>query len=181
MKGNKKLLVVALLLLLITVTFSTYAIYRESVTATGSINTAAWSVKLGSTNFSEVQNLTFGYSDITWTSNPGKNNKIAPGATGTITYTVDATGSEVDVIVEASIDSTNLPTGITATASGTNGQTLIAYDATSMTATITITVTWAGTVEDQTSKDTTDLNAKASTLSIPVTITARQKTAAEYN
>ena len=50
MKGNKKLLIIAVLLLLITVSYTTYAIYRESTTATGTIQAAAWSVKVKKAN-----------------------------------------------------------------------------------------------------------------------------------
>ncbi len=44
MKGNKKLLAVAVLLLLLAVSYSTYAIYKSSATGTASVGTAAWRV-----------------------------------------------------------------------------------------------------------------------------------------
>ena len=44
MKGNKKILVVAVLLLLIAVSYSTYAIYKSSASASDTVNTAAWVV-----------------------------------------------------------------------------------------------------------------------------------------
>ena len=49
MKENKKLLVIAILLLLITVSFTTYVIYKSSTTGESTINTAAWVVKVGIT------------------------------------------------------------------------------------------------------------------------------------
>ena len=177
MKGNKKILVIAILLLLISVTFTTYAIYRSSTTGTGSVKAAAWSVKVNNTDISSA-NLNFNFNDITWTTHTGKNNTIAPGDSGTITFTVDATGSEVDVLLESAIDtsSANLPDGFTAAVtSGTNGAQTIAYNASSMTATVTITVTWTGTLADNETKDGTDLAAQGQSLSIPVTLTARQK------
>ena len=181
MKGNKKILVIAILLLLISVTFTTYAIYRSSTTGTGSVKAAAWSVKVNNTDISSA-NLNFNFNDITWTTHTGKNNTIAPGDSGTITFTVDATGSEVDVLLESAIDTSNanLPAGFTAAVtSGTNGVQTIAYNASSMTATVTITVTWTGTLEDNETKDGTDLAAQGQSLSIPVTLTARQKLATD--
>ena len=176
MKKNKKLLVIAVLLLLISVGYGTYAIYRQSANGTGSIKAAAWSVKVKGTDIASA-NLAFDIDDISWTTHTGKNNTIAPGDSGTITIPVDATGSEVDVLLEAEIGSTaSLPNGFTATVtSGTNGKQEIAYNASSMTANVVITVTWTGTLSDESSKDTTDLAAQGTTLSIPVNLTARQK------
>ena len=176
MKKNKKLLVIAVLLLLISVGYGTYAIYRQSATGNGSIKAAKWSIKVDGTAISSA-NLAFDIDDITWTTHTGKNNTIAPGDSGTITIPVDATGSEVDVLLEAEIPtSATLPNGFTATVtSGTNGKQEIAYNASSMTTNVVITVTWTGTLSDDSSKDTTDLAAQGTTLSIPVNLTARQK------
>ena len=41
MKGNKKLLIVAILLFLIAISYSTYAIYKSSVTADATVEAAA--------------------------------------------------------------------------------------------------------------------------------------------
>lgn len=174
MKGNKKVLALAVLVLLLAVCFTTYAIYRQSTNGTGTIKAAAWSVTVKGQPI--TNNFTFGLSDITWTTHTGKNDTIAPGDSGTITIPVDATGSEVDVLVEAAIDTANanLPDGFTATVSGTNGVTEIPYGA-SMTANVVITVTWTGTLEDTTAKDGTDLAVQGTNLTIPVTLTARQK------
>ena len=177
MKGNKKILVAIVLMLLISVTFTTLAIYRSSATATGTIKAAAWSVKVDGQNI-ETATLTFDYSDITWTTHTGKNNTIAPGDTGVITIPVDATGSEVDVLFEAELGSTTLPAGFTA-AIASDSTTSIAYASSGMTGNIKINVTWTGTTADETSKDTTDKAAAGSNLSIPVTITARQKLATD--
>ena len=172
MKGNKKILVIAVLLLLISVTFSTYAIYRSSATGNGSVNAANWNVSIKGTAIDSA-NFDFGYSDITWTTNPGKNNTIAPGATGYIEIPVVATGSEVDVLLTASITGASLPTGMTATIDGGGSQT-ITYNASSMTANVRINIEWTGTDEDTTEKDGTDLAAEGTALSIPVTLTAQQ-------
>ncbi len=176
MKGNKKVLVAIVLLLLISVTFTTLAIYRSTATATGTINAAKWVVKVDGQNI-ETATLTFDYSDITWTTHTGKNNTIAPGDTGVIVIPVDATGSEVDVKFEATLGDTTLPAGMTATLAD-DSTTEIAYGDT-MTGNIKINVTWTGTIDDAAGKDTTDKTAAGSSLSIPVTIVARQKLASD--
>lgn len=179
MKGNKKILI-AIAMMLFTVVFTSYAIYRNSVTGNGTIKAANWVVQVKGTAINSAT-LDFDYDDIVWTSNPGKNNTIAPGAVGTITIPVDATGSEVDVLLTAAVVSgATLPNGFTAVVtSGTSGEQTIAYNASSMTANVVVTVTWTGDTDDTPAKDVTDMAAAGSTLTIPVTLTARQKLAGE--
>jgi len=178
MKGNKKILVAALLLLLISVSFGTYAIYKSNATATGTLTPAKWSVKLGANDFQSAT-YTFTDADIHWTTNPAKAaGTIAPGATGTISIPVDADGSQVDVVLTAALGSVSLPSGWhVALASGASEQT-ISYSTTEgeMEATVDIEVSWDGTLEDDASKDTTDrgLGASPVAVTIPVTLTARQ-------
>ena len=178
MKGDKKILVAAILVLLLAVCFGTYAIYRASGTATGSIKAATWSVKVKDTDIAST-NYTFGADDITWTTLTGYNHTIAPGSEGYIEIPVDATGSEVDVVLTATLGSTNLPNGMTATlASGSDSQT-IAYSETegAMKKKVRINIAWTGSESDTSEKDGTDLAAKGTTLSIPVTLTAKQSLA----
>lgn len=175
MKGNKKLLALSIMVLLLAVCFTTYAIYRSSTTASGSVKAAAWSVKVNGTDIESV-NYTFDASNITWTTLTGYNNTIAPGSSGYIEIPVDADGSEVDVILTAALGTTTLPDGMTATlASGNDSQT-IAYSATSgqMETTVRINIAWAGAESDTAAKDGTDLAAQGTTLSIPVNLTAKQ-------
>ena len=172
MKGNKKILALALLILLLTACFSTYAIYRNSKTGTGTVKAANWSVLVKGSDISSA-NFDFNMGDVTWTTLTGYNNTIAPGSEGTITIAVDATGSEVDVILGATLDTTNLPSGMTATISGGNEQT-IAYSASSMTKNIVINIAWAGSDDDTSTKDTADLGVEGTSLSLPVTLTAKQ-------
>ena len=175
MKGNKKILVVAILVLLLTVCFGTYAIYRATGSATGSIKAAAWSVKVNDTDIAST-NYTFGANNINWTKLTGYNNTIAPGSEGYIEIPVDADGSEVDVILTATLGSTTLPAGMTATIASGNESQRIPYSATegSMEKTVRINIAWAGSEEDTSEKDTNDLEAKGTTLSIPVTLAAKQ-------
>ena len=174
MKGNKKVLTLAVLVLLLAVCFTTYAIYRQSASGTGTLDAAAWSIKVNDTDIASA-NFDFDFDDITWTSKTGYNNTIAPGSEGYIEIPVDATGSEVDVILGAELGTvTGLPDGMTvALASGADSQT-IAYNASSMTANVRINIAWAGAESDNATKDANDLSKQNATFSIPVTLTAKQ-------
>ena len=169
MKGNKKLLVVAVLVLL-TVVFSTYAVYRTNQASSATVRAANWVIDFGTAQ-QKTKNFVFNTSDITWTTNPGKNGTIAPGATGYIEIPVTATGTEVDVIVEATVTGNDIPEGISATVQ--NGSQTITYGAT-MAATVRINIAWEGSYEDDGEKDSSDLTVKNSEITIPVTITAKQ-------
>ena len=59
MKGNKKILVLSVMVLLLSVCFTTYAIYRSSGNGTGSVKAAAWSVKVKGTDIAKA-NFDFG-------------------------------------------------------------------------------------------------------------------------
>lgn len=179
MKGKKKIILVLLLALVLTaiVGATTYAIYRSTATATGTVGIAAWQVKIGEGTGQEAfdgANYTIKASDITWTKNVGENGKTAPGAVGQAVIPVDATGSEVGVVLEATLGTATLPDGMTAAlASGASSQT-IPYSSSNMKANVTIEITWTGTLEDTTAKDTTDKAVNNTTISIPVNLTARQ-------
>ena len=144
MKGDKKILVAAILVLLLAVCFGTYAIYRATGNATGSIKAAAWSVKVKDTDIAST-NYTFDASNITWTKLTGYNNTIAPGSEGYIEIPVDATGSEVDVKFEAALGDTTLPAGMTATLAD-DSTTEIAYGDT-MTGNLTAPAFYASSDE----------------------------------
>ena len=180
MKGNKKILVVAVLLLLISVSFTTYAIYRNSISGSGSATAAAWTVDFQKGGSSVSDSFNFSGSDVTWTVNPSAvAGKIAPGATGYIDYQIVATGTEVDVYYNAELLSGGT-SGITVSLTDTSGnalsgEQLLQYNSTAMTATVRINITWDGTTSDQPSKDTADLGIKdAGSISIPIKFTARQ-------
>ena len=184
MKGNKKILVVAILLLLIAVSYGTYAIYRESAEGTGTISTANWSVTVNNGTFENLD-LDFQLSDLTCTTNPGKNGTIAPGANCYLPLTIDADGSEVDVVIEAEIDdsvSNALPDDIEVTVTDNNGSSeqdgtvLIPYSATAgaMEKAVRLNIVWPGALTDDSSKDTDDLAIKDGDYSLAVKVTARQ-------
>ena len=173
MKGNKKILVVAILLLLIAVSYSTYAIYKSSATAQASVQTAAWVVEVNDTNI--VASNTFTLGNITWaTPRYGENGKIAPGDHGTVDVVIDASGSEVGVSYTVAIDTTALNNPNFTVTAASNSEPLtgtIAYGA-SMTKTVTLDITWLGT--DNETQNEKDIALQGRSLNIPVVVTVTQ-------
>lgn len=172
MKKNKKLLLIILIaVLLVVVTIgTTYSMYRSTTTGSGAVGIAKWSIKIDGTNIDQAS-YTFDADDITWDANPGKNNTIAPGATGHIDIPVDATGSEVGVIITAELGSVTLPQGMTVTVA--SGSQTIPYSS-DMSTNVRLNITWSGATTDTTAKDTSDKSVQGTTITIPVTLTARQ-------
>ena len=178
MKGNKKILIVAVLLLLIAVSYSTYAIYKSSASASDEISTAAWVVEVNTDDI--VANNTFSLGNITWGSTRyGQNGTIAPGDTGTVTILIDASGSEVGVHYDVAIDPTALAaldnSNFTVAAhSGSSLSGNIAYGA-SMQATVTLDITWTG-VDDDTAggANEKDVALQGQDITLPVTVTVTQ-------
>lgn len=187
MKGNKKLLVVAVLLLLIAVSYGTYAIYRTQFTGSTTVNTAHWSavLKKGST---EVSTLNFTLADFNCgNAQHGKNGTIAPGDTCTLPLTIDLDGSEVDAEVTATlgtvtgtIESSRFTVTLMNGSTDVSGTALdVPYSATAgeMEKTLTLTLTWLGDTDDLAAngKDVKDVSMQGQTnLTIPVTIDAHQ-------
>ena len=172
MKGNKKLLAIAILLLLVVVSFGTYAIYKSSATASGGVDAAAWVIKVGSDDI--TTNNTFTLGNVTWgATRYGQNGTIAPGDTGTIDIVIDASGSEVGVsyVVDLSSVSTGNPNLTVAAASGSSLTGTIAYGAT-MTETVTLQVTWTGV--DSSAANSADITTSGNTINIPVSVTVTQ-------
>ena len=120
MKGNKKLLVVAILLLLIAVSYGTYAIYRTSVSGTGSVTAATWDIAFaeGQSTINDSFTLTFSSTDCVNNSHVA-NGVIAPGASCTKDITITATGTQVDVEYDVDVDDSS----ITATKGGSSVST----------------------------------------------------------
>lgn len=172
MKGNKKILVVAVLLLLIAVSYSTYAIYKSSASASDTVKTAAWVVTVNTDDI--VANNTFSLGNITWgATRYGQNNTIAPGDTGTVTILIDASGSEVGVSYDVSIDTTALtnPNFTVAAHSGSSLTGTIAYGST-MQASVTLDITWTGV--DTASANADDIAIADTDIQLPVTVTVTQ-------
>lgn len=188
MKGNKKLLVVVALLLLLTLTFTSYAIYKNSYAGNANVNAAKWNVSFaaGQTTVTDNFVLTFDATDC-----PGNTHTasgvIAPGASCSKTITVDAGDTQVDVQVTATADQSNITVGGTAV-SGTNPFTvgatvaategIIAYDDNPKTTTVTVTISWAGTDDSSANPadvmNNADTGVAGQTITVPVTLTAKQ-------
>ncbi len=177
MKGNKKILVIAALLLLIATSFTTYAIYKSSATGDSSISTAAWVVEVNDSDI--VHTNTFTLDNITWaTPRVGQNNKIAPGDHGTVQIVIDASGSEVGVSYDVEVDfsaledndgNTNFDVDIASGSDPLSGT--IAYGAT-MTKTITLDITW--TAVDNEDANQMDVDLAGQQFNLPVTVTVTQ-------
>ena len=186
MKGNKKLLVIAVLLLLITVSYSTYAIYRSSVAGNTTVTAAKWDIEFKDGD-TAITNL-----NVTFTEDDCKNNAhvkdgvIAPGATCTKNITVNAKDTEVDVVLTAEAgtpkaDGSAVPTAanqFTASATVTTpAGGVITYDATERTATVVVELQWGGE-EGADSYDPADTGLQGKEITVPVTLIAKQKTGA---
>ena len=191
MKGNKKILVVAVLLLLIAVSYTTYANYKTAFAGNAEVTAAAWNVafKNGQTTIEDSSTITFTGADCTNTH--VAEGKIAPGATCTKEITLDVSGTEVDVdytaVAGTVIAEKNGSTVDTAganeiTASLTPANGTISYENNSTPTTLTLTVTWAG-VDDSTAdpadaKNDADTGLNGATIKVPVTLIAKQKVGA---
>ncbi len=189
MKGNKKILVIAVLLLLITVSYGTYAIYKTTLTGAGEVTAAAWNIQFkdGNNVLTDTFTVTFGQSDCVNNSHVA-DGVIAPGATCTKDITLVATGTQVDVdytvtadnnAITATKNSTSVTTTgantFTATLTDTSGDTLdgeILMTDSPMSETLRVTLTWAGTESDTVDPKDTDLNG--ATITVPLTLTAKQ-------
>lgn len=189
MKKKRVLAVLVALLLVVGAGVYTYARYTFSRTGSGDVDVATWDVALKqggspvSDNF--TLNLTLG------ANNNVVNNKIAPDRSATATLVLDLTGTEVATDYEVDLSTvTGLPdgmsiTGVTAdgvalteTSTGSGiytgsvalnaGKTAIADNEVELV----ITATWVND-ENNNANDTT-YGTDAGTLSIPVTVTAKQ-------
>ena len=179
MKGNKKILAIAILLLLVAVSYTTYAIYKTSVAGNAEVTAAVWQVafKNGQTELSTQQNL-----ELTCANNAHvKDGVIAPGATCTGTVTIDATDTEVDVAYTVAKSGDVLVDGVAADEDANaftvtitdNGNGQIAYNANPQTATVTVNLAWGGT-EEATTTDPADTGMQGGTITVPITLTAKQ-------
>lgn len=189
MKKKSVLAVLVALLLVVGAGVYTYARYTFSRTGSGDVDVATWDVALkqGGSPVSDNFTLTLTLG----ANNNVVNGKIAPDRSATATLTLDLTGTEVATDYEVDLSTvTGLPdgmsiTGVTAdgvalseTSTGSGvytgsvalnaGKTAIADDEVELI----ITATWVNN-ESNNANDTT-YGTAAGTLSIPVTVTARQ-------
>ena len=185
---NKKLVVLAALLLLIGAGVGTYALYTSTFTGTGEVQVAKWAVELkqGDAAVAEDFDLELALSD----NENVADGKIAPGRSATAKLVLDLAGTEVATDYELDLSEvTGLPAGMAITevkATVDGEEQSLTEDAGKYTGTVElengaalteavtfdVTVTW----ENDEANNATDTQAgeTAETLSIPVTVTAKQ-------
>ena len=174
-KGNKKYLVVAVLLLLLAVTYSTYAIYKSSATGTAEATAAKWVVKVNNTDIVTSDTYTFTASDIVWNANENvAEGKVAPGTTGTIKLAIDTSEAEVAVDYAVQIGTVTVGSGnntnnnFAVTAADNQGTIDVSSDG----KTINLTVEWTATDSD--TANPADMGMAGKGIEIPVTVTLKQ-------
>ena len=186
MKGNKKILTIAILVLLITVSFTTYAIYKTSLSGEAQVTAAIWNVTFedGADTLTAGYTVTLGASDCTSAHvTPGK---IAPGASCTKDIVLNINNTEVDVEYAVEVGDATVGTAtvyetganeFAATLSPATGSVL--YNAANRQKTLTLTVTWDD--EDDSAAATPNVINDADTalqgqqITIPLTLVAKQK------
>lgn len=190
-RTKRAIFVVIALLLVAYLISSTYARYTTSGTGTGTVQVAKWNVVMKADDNTVVTDTT---EPITFTVQNNTNvvpGKIAPAVTAKAKVELDLTGTEVAVDFDAVINQANIATvfgdsasDVTLTVevdgkaytSGTS-QTIPLENKAAFTATngkkkVTLTLTWTNN-EDHNENDTA-LGKAAPTLTIPVTLTAKQ-------
>lgn len=187
MKGNKKLLIVAVLLLLVAVSYTTYAIYRTNLTGNATVTAAKWSAvikkSVGGTDTALTGTIALTGTDFVCTGGHAKvAGKIAPGDTCTATLVADLDESEVDAKVGVTLTTTDVNNRFTVSLTDENGTAVtsgdeiaVPYSATAggMEKTFKVVIAWDDTDSD--AVNPTDTNTLANTdITIPVTLTAHQ-------
>ena len=182
MDGNKKILIIAILMMLIAVSYGTYAIYKTSLSGNATVTAATWNVsfKEGQNTITDTFNLQFGAADCV--NNHVANGKIAPGASCTKNITIDATGTEVDVEYTLTVDNENIKVNnaaqpansnsITASIGSSDG-TILMTDS-SKTDTVAVTITWNGQEGESYDSGDTTIGEGGYNIVVPVTLVAKQ-------
>ena len=186
MKKKKVLAVLVALLVLVGAGVYTYSRYVYTKSGSGSKGVATWAVVLKQGGNAVTDDFDLA---LTLASNDNVvNGKIAPSRSATATLVLDLTGTEVATDIEVDLSSVdNLPDGMSITGVTANGNamtaaagvysTMIALNAgkTAISANaveLVITASWVND-ENNNANDTTFGNAHG-TLTIPVTVTAKQ-------
>lgn len=177
MKGNKKVLAVALLLLLVAVSFGTYAIYKSSATSNSATVAAAnWTITV---NTADITTGSFNLGTITWNANANvAEGKIAPGSTGSVNLVIDATGTEVSLgytveVTSVKVGNTDVSNTIKIAPHTSGADTgTIAVDAANKEITIPLDIVW--TAVDDNTQNPIDLGLAGQNVTVEITVTATQ-------
>ena len=168
---KKRLLILIILLFIFSI--STYAIYRVKGKPTLTLSTAKWNVKVKDKELKTAGtvDLNFTKDDIIWAPNPKvKEGTIAPGSKGSITFNVDATGTEVSTDVIVKIIKSNDNPNISVKAD--NSYTFINVNDTNKVKPITIDVEWLK--QDDDGNNNLDNNEINKLFDINVKVTVKQ-------
>ncbi len=164
---------IILIILLFIVSISTYAIYRVRGNVGVNLSTAKWNVKVKDKELKTAGtvDLNFTKDDIVWEPNPKvKAGTVAPGSKGTITFNVDATGTEVSTYVIVDVSSTSYNENFIIKED--NGYTFISVNDPNKVKPITINIEWLKKDDyDSNWDDREDINK---TLSINVKVMVKQ-------
>lgn len=187
-KNNKKIMVIALLLLLAICLYfvaGTYAKYTATATANSTLSVAKWAVKLGNVDIAGGSQDFTSELQLQTSSSSVKSGKIAPGSEATGSFTIDPNGTEVAMKYSISIgeisysgtaankpnvEITGVKAGETALTKNAEGKYTgnIALDGSPVE--ITVTAKWTDAAND------TAAGKEAKTLTVPVTVTVEQNT-----
>lgn len=196
MKKRTTLSIILIVLVAITAIFvgKTYARYLSEASASGTVDVASWAIKVNDTDITGAGTTALGTVTLTaGTSANVATGKIAPSINATGSFEVHATGSEVAVdyeftlgtitasagtvptglsigAVEYSTDGTNW-TAITASSGKYTGTIALANVATPVT--VRVTVSWPN--DEANNVTDTAAGVSGATLTVPVTITVKQK------
>ena len=190
-RTKRAIFAVIALLLVVYLISSTYARYSTEGKGTGTIQVAKWNVAItaddGTVLNSTTQPITFEVQSNTNVVS----GKIAPAVTAVAEVELDLTGTEVAVDFDAVIDDSAISTlgassdklsltvevNGTAYTSGTSQKIDLvndkAFTAANGKKTVTLTLTWEND-DPANNPDDTTMGEAAPTLTIPVTLTAKQ-------
>lgn len=186
MQGNKKILVIAALLLLIAASYTTYAIYKTSVGVNANVTAAPWVVafKNGQTTITDGMKVAFTADDCKDNTHVA-DGYIAPSYSCKKNITLDATGTKVDVKYSVTAG-TPLDNGSTYPAAANDfsatitggGEGTISYNGT-QTVDVEVVLTWEGALADTDATNTADVGLQGHEITVPLTLVARQFVASE--
>ncbi len=177
MKG--KSLVIIALLILVTASVSSYALFKIRKSGVSNLSAAKWSVKLSVDSTELTENTVVTLSDVNWINDMTDvaNNKIAPGSYTTFNILIDASETEtsVDYRVRSSFNIPNFEVTIGDNQITSLGTIDYSSNDNDMKLLIPVTVKWLGSASDNQEKDNTDLELMNSTLEIPIEVVVAQK------
>ena len=171
MKKNKKILVIFAIIFIIAMSFmigQVYAKYTSQIKGQGSADIASWNFKVNDKE-DQIQKISL---NSTINNQTIKNNKIAPGTSGSFKIKIDASGSEVGIGYVVKIENeTNKPTNLKFmynnktynSMSELQGELIGTIGANDMNKVKEINISWSWPYETGTTKEQISANDKIDT------------------